>query len=102
MANYRWEFEATGATDAVKMATALDRMEKSATALTPALHSLSTALITLSARLRPLGDAFTKAADGADAFKVSIHAPARGATVMLMAQPAEQPEKKGMKCNQMS
>ena len=72
MANYRWEFEATGATDAVKMATALDRMEKSATALTPALHSLSTALITLSARLRPLGDAFTKAADGADAFKKAI------------------------------
>lgn len=72
MANYRWEFTAVGATDAVKMAAALDRMEKTATALTPALHSLSTALLTLSARLRPLGDAFTRAAEGADAFKRAI------------------------------
>ena len=72
MANFRWEFNAIGAADAVKMAAALDRMEKSSTALTPALQSLSTALITLSARLRPLGDAFTRAADGADAFKKAI------------------------------
>lgn len=72
MANYRWEFEATGATDAVKMATALDRMDKSAKALTPALQTLTTTFSALVTGLKPVGDAFTKAAEGADAFRKAI------------------------------
>lgn len=72
MPAYKWDFTAAGSGDAMKMATALDKMDRSAKSLTPALNTLTATLDALTLALKPMGEAFTKAAEGVNTFKKAI------------------------------